>query len=81
VARAEAISPARALAMYTTGAAFVLGHEDRVGSLEAGKLADFTVLDRNPLTAPPETLAETAVELTVLGGRVTHDRARVIAHA
>ncbi len=74
VALSEALPADEALAMYTRRAAFVSHHEDQVGSLEVGKLADFTVLDRNPLTAAPETLAETIVQLTVVGGAVTFRR-------
>lgn len=75
VAETEAISATEALAMYTQAAAFVLRHEDQVGSLEVGKLADFTVLDRNPLSEPPETLAGIVVERTVVGGVPAFDRA------
>lgn len=81
VALSEALPADEALAMYTRNAAFVSRHEDQVGSLEIGKLADFAVLDRNPLTAAAETLAETVVELTVVGGAVTFDRSREAAHA
>ena len=81
VAEAEAIPADEALAMYTRNAAFVLHREDAVGSLEVGKLADFTVLDRNPLTAAPETLAETVVLRTVVGGVTTFDHSREAVHA
>lgn len=79
VARAEAITAAQAFDLYTRNAAFVGHHDDRVGSLEVGKLADFTVLDCNPLTSRPESLAETVVELTVVGGETVFSRAAVHA--
>jgi len=48
-------------------------HQDRLtGSLEAGKLADFIVLDRNVTRIPAEEIAGTRVLLTVLGGRVVY---------
>jgi len=81
VALAEAVAVERALAMYTRNAAFVLGHDDQVGSLEAGKLADFAVLDRNPLTVDAESLGETIVQLTVVGGVTTFARSPVAVHA
>ena len=46
----ERISVAQALHAVTLGAAYLLGQDDRKGSIEAGKLADFTILDRNRLT-------------------------------
>jgi hypothetical protein len=38
------------------------------GSLETGKYADFIVLDRNPLTVTPESIASTVVLETHVGG-------------
>jgi predicted amidohydrolase YtcJ len=61
--------PARdALALYTTRAAYACHRENEIGSLEPGKLADFTVLDENPLTAEPEQISGIHVLATVLGG-------------
>jgi predicted amidohydrolase YtcJ len=61
--------PARAaLALYTTQAAFACHREHETGTLEAGKLADFTVLDGNPLELDPERIPALGVLATVLGG-------------
>jgi predicted amidohydrolase YtcJ len=61
--------PARdALALYTTQAAFAVHQEDEIGSLEPGKLADFVVLDRNPLETAAERITDIKVLATVLGG-------------
>ena len=61
--------PARdALALYTTQAAFACHRESEIGSLEPGKLADFVVLDKNPLEAEPEQIPGIQVLATVLGG-------------
>ena len=61
--------PARdALAMYTTQAAFACHRENEIGSLQPGKLADFVVLDGNPLDAEPEQIPGIGVLATVLGG-------------
>ena len=43
------------------------------GSLEAGKFADYVVVDRNPLTCSVEDLATTNVLKTVLGGEDIFD--------
>lgn len=54
----------------TINAAYELHQDDSTGSLEAGKLADLIVLDRNPLTVPAEDIANVKVLETVVGGAV-----------
>ncbi len=44
----ERITLAQALRAYTAGSATAANHQDELGTLEAGKLADIIVLDRNP---------------------------------
>jgi predicted amidohydrolase YtcJ len=56
----------------TINAAYELHQDDSTGSLEAGKLADLIVLDRNPLTVPAEEIAKTKVLETVVGGAVVY---------
>jgi len=65
----ERIGVEDALRAITLGAAYTLGLDDRVGSIEIGKYADFCVLERDPLEMPPEDLKDVAVVGTVLGGR------------
>jgi len=61
--------PARdALALYTTRAAYACHRENETGSLQPGKLADFVVLDQNPLEAEPEQIPGIVVLATVVGG-------------
>lgn len=62
---AECLDRAAALHAYTGGACDSLGWQ-RAGRLEVGALADFCLLDRNPLTCPWP--AEVQVLRTVLGG-------------
>ncbi|HKA95806.1 MAG TPA: amidohydrolase [Streptosporangiaceae bacterium] len=65
---AERVAAGDALALYTRGAAFAMHREGEIGSLEPGKLADFVVLDRNPLDADPEQIGDIRVLATVVGG-------------
>ncbi len=58
-----------ALRAITIEGARSLGLEDEIGSLEIGKRADFTILERDPYQTPPEELAEIPIWGTVLGGR------------
>lgn len=44
----ECLTAEQALHAVTLGAAYLMGHEDNKGSICAGKLADFAVLDANP---------------------------------
>jgi predicted amidohydrolase YtcJ len=64
----ERLAARDALALYTLGAAFAMHREDEIGSLEPGKLADFVVLDGNPLDADPEQVGDIRVLATVVGG-------------
>ncbi len=68
MAPGERIGLERALRAITIDAAHVLRMDDRVGSIEVGKFADFTVLDADPFEVPVSSLAEIPVWGTVLGG-------------
>jgi predicted amidohydrolase YtcJ len=46
--------------------------EERRGTLRPGKLADLVILNRDPLTCPPEELTSLRVEATMVGGRWTY---------
>ncbi len=67
----EQLTVRDALAMYTSEAAFAMHREHEIGSLEPGKLADFAILDRNPLVTEPEQITDIRVLATVAGGRAT----------
>jgi hypothetical protein len=70
--------PARdALALYTTQAAFASHRERETGSLEAGKHADFVVLEENPLEAEPERITDIGVLATVVGGTPEYQSASI----
>lgn len=69
-APAEAVSAADAMKMITVNAAYTLGVEDKVGTIEAGKFADFTILDSDPQTVPAIKIKDIPVFATVLGGKV-----------
>lgn len=63
-----AISPYTALRGITINAAKHLGLEREVGSIEPGKLADFAILDRNPLSVDPMEIRDVVVLETIKGG-------------
>jgi predicted amidohydrolase YtcJ len=47
--------------------------EDRLGTIELGKVADLTVFDRDLRTCSEDELLTAKVLLTVVGGQVVYD--------
>jgi len=68
----ETPSRADVLKMYTIHNAKLMFLEDQTGSLEPGKLADLIIVDRDPLTCPVETVRDTQVLRTYLGGKLVY---------
>ena len=66
----ERIGTADALRTITLGAAYTLGLDGEVGSIETGKRADFAVLEDDPETIGGERLKDVRVWGTVQGGRI-----------
>ena len=64
----ERIDLESAIVAFTINAAFLNKHDDRTGSIEAGKLADLVVTDRNLFEIDPAEISETKVMLTLFGG-------------
>ncbi len=60
----------QALRAITIEAAWILRWEDRIGSIRAGKYADFTVLERDPYTVKPVDIPQIPIWGTVFEGRV-----------
>jgi len=63
-------------ALTTWGSYYVL-REDRLGSLEQGKLADFVVLDRDIFTIPQDDIPQVKVLMTVVGGKTVSLRTKL----
>ncbi len=58
----------RAMRMVTIDAAYTLGVDDRIGSIEAGKYADFVVLDKDPQEVSAKTIKDIKVIATITAG-------------
>lgn len=65
----EALSREEALKGMTVWAAYSNFEEQEKGSIEAGKLADFIILDKDMMQIPLEEVPGLKVERTFLGGR------------
>ncbi|QPV61345.1 amidohydrolase [Halosimplex litoreum] len=70
----QRLSVTEALRAYTGGAAYAGFDEDRLGTVETGKLADLVVLDRSPWAVDPTAIADIDVRTTLVGGEVVFDR-------
>ncbi|MFO7865633.1 MAG: amidohydrolase [Candidatus Aminicenantes bacterium] len=68
----QQMSIEEAIRGFTIWAAHAAFQEDVAGSIEVGKLADFTLLDRNILDLPPEEILETGVAAVIVGGKIRH---------
>lgn len=64
----SSVTRAQSLAAHTTNAAWQLFSDHEVGSIDVGMLADFIVVDRDPLTVNSQELAATIVRRTYVGG-------------
>lgn len=73
---AEAITLPQAITMFSINAAKRMGMADKAGSLEAGKFADFLVLDRDPFAIPVTEIHRTSVLETWVGGQRIFTRAK-----
>jgi predicted amidohydrolase YtcJ len=67
------LSRKEALRAITMNSSYELHQDQATGSLEAGKLADLIVLDRNFFDIPAEQIADIKVLQTVVGGRVVFE--------
>jgi predicted amidohydrolase YtcJ len=70
----ERVTIMEALQLYTRNGAYVGFEEKKKGSLEAGKLADFIVIDRDVLTVPADEIKDVRVLQTYVGGQLVYER-------
>lgn len=69
----QRLTVAEAVHANTLGAAHQIRLDDKVGSLEVGKLADLIVLDENILTAEPHDIHRAKVTMTMMNGQIRHE--------
>jgi predicted amidohydrolase YtcJ len=70
----EALTREQAIRFYTINNAWLMFLEDRIGSLEKGKQADFVVIDRDLLTCPEDDIKDARALATYLDGKKVFER-------
>jgi predicted amidohydrolase YtcJ len=76
VAADQTLTRMQALRMYTSSQPWFTGEDNKLGSIEAGKLADLVILSRDFLDStavPDEEIRRINSVLTIVGGRVVHN--------
>ena len=68
----EKVTRQEALKMFTIWPAFAAFEDDRLGTIEVGKAADFTVFDRDIMTVPDPEILEAQTVMTIVNGKVVY---------
>lgn len=68
------LSAHEALRLYTANAARAAFEEADRGTVSVGKVADLVVLAQDPTTAPAASLSQIGIDLTMVAGRIAHER-------
>ena len=63
-----------AIKVYTINGAYLSKEEDKLGSIELGKLADLIVLDKDILTVDEEELKTIKVLTTIVDGKIIYEK-------
>ena len=69
----EALTREQAIKMFTIWAAYAAFEEELRGSIEAGKLADFTVLSADIMKIPEAEILKTRCLMTIIGGEIVYE--------
>jgi predicted amidohydrolase YtcJ len=70
----ERLSREEMLKSFTWNAAYASHAEKDLGSLEAGKLADMVLLDKNVMTVEPREILSAQALVTIIGGEVVYEK-------
>jgi len=73
----QRITVQEAISSYTINGAWLDHMEDLKGSIEAGKLADFCILDEDILNIEPHNIKDIRTLMTIIGGRVVYDAGEI----
>jgi predicted amidohydrolase YtcJ len=69
----QQITRQEALRLFTRGNSWFLRMENKIGSIEPGKLADLAVLNKDYFAVPDAEIKQIRSVLTVVDGKVVHE--------
>jgi predicted amidohydrolase YtcJ len=69
----QQLTRAEALRLFTRNNSWFLRMEEKIGSIERGKLADLAVLDRDYFAVPDAEIKKVRSVLTIVDGKIVHD--------
>ena len=70
----EKVTPQEALKMFTAWPAYAAFQEDKLGTIEVGKAADFTIFDTDIMTASSDAILSAQTVMTIVDGKVAFER-------
>ena len=73
VNQGQHLTRAEALRLFTRENSWFLRMEDKIGSIETGKLADLAVLDRDYFAVPEVEIKQIRAAMTIVNGRGVHE--------
>jgi len=76
----QTLSRYEAMRLYTRENGWFSKEEDKLGSIEVGKLGDLVVLNADYFSVPDESLKRLGSVLTIVGGKIVHDAGAVNIH-
>jgi predicted amidohydrolase YtcJ len=76
----QTLTRQEAMRLYTVENGWFSKEEEKLGSIEVGKLADLVVLNGDYFSVPDESLKKLRSVLTIVGGRIVHNTGQVRVH-
>ncbi|MCW4048637.1 MAG: amidohydrolase [Candidatus Bathyarchaeota archaeon] len=74
IGASQKVSVMEALKLYTIHSAYQQFDEDKLGSIEEGKLADLVILGEDVLTVPTEKIKDIPIDMTIIDGKIVYKR-------
>ncbi|WP_096202673.1 amidohydrolase [Bacillus sp. FJAT-45350] len=70
----QKLSIFEAVSLFTTGSAYAIGKEAKMGKVQPGYVADFTLLDKDLFSIEPDEILDTKVVKTVVDNTIMYER-------